>query len=91
MNFKDVMHIISLAISLAGAVWFISMRIQKIQGELKSILTKIDINSQHQADFNVTVKEALSDARDGRAELWKETNKMRERVTVIETIQENVS
>ena len=89
MNFKDIVQIISLAVSLAGAVWFISMRIQKIQGELKSILTKIDISAQHQADFNITVKEALADARAGRAELWKETNKMRERVTVIETKQGN--
>ena len=52
---------------------------------MNTLISKIDLSAKHQEMFNKSLMKNLDEARAGRAELWKETNSLRERVVKVES------
>ena len=85
MQLKDIIQIISLVITAGTGIWWVSSKLQQLTGEMNTLISKIDLSAKHQEMFNKSLMKNLDEARAGRAELWKETNSLRERVVKVES------
>jgi len=67
----------ALLVSLIGGAFVLSYRIQKVAGDVSANLKVIEVKMDQ-------VGEELKAAREARAKLWEEINRIRERLAKVE-------
>ena len=80
-----IFQIISVVTTLAGGIWYLSSRFEKVSSLLASHSERMeDRFAMLDRELN-HINEQIRDGRQGRAELWTEVNSLRERTRGVET------
>ena len=83
IDFSSVWHIIGLLGAIGSFIFYGARTFGQTVEQIERLSKAIDTLQQ-----NLDIQH--KSCREGRVELWMEVNKMRERLTAIETIQKHV-
>ena len=84
MSPEQITEFASLFVTIIVAVWHLSQKIQKIEGKVSNVHSEITANLKVIEVRMDAVSEELKASRKSRAELWKEVNQIRERISKLE-------
>ncbi len=80
IDFTSIWHIIGLLSAIGSFIFYAARSFGKTVEQIERLSKAIDTLQQNLETQSVSCKE-------GRVELWTEVNRMRERLTAVETIQ----
>ena len=80
IDFSSIWHIIGLLASIGSLIFYGARSFGKTVEQIERLSKAIDTLQQ-----NLEIQH--KSCREGRVELWTEVNKMRERLTAVETVQ----
>ena len=77
-------QVVSLLITMGSAVWHMSVKIEKTTTVIETNMAMVTSKMTSIEKDIASLEEAVRESRNGRVEIWKEVNTLRERAAAIE-------